>query len=236
MGWWSIPEKSSVHVGDEAFSLTYRYLDELRELYVEALGRKPTVEELGALWGIALAVHGGPAELSDMEEREVTSVVVRTKKRPPRQVVQVGDVFAIPLGPREFGFGRIVNLGRDWKLAEIYAHVASSPRYSVELASAQRLFPPVLVDMNGAFFEGRGRWRVIHRDPSFVLPDLETLEYRAYGDEILRVNTFDSRKSPSLHYVMGLPKYSLMHVETTEALIKKALCEQGLVGAVKEEQ
>jgi hypothetical protein len=223
-------------VGDEAFSLTYRYLDELRELYVEALGRKPTVEELGALWGIALAVHGGPAELSDMEEREVTSVAVRTKKRPPRQIVQVGDVFAIPLGPDKFGFGRIVNLGKSWNLAEIYAHVASSPRYSKEVTSAPRLFAPVTVAMGGAFFEGRGRWRIIHRDPSFVLPDLKTLEYRAYGDKIVHVNSLVPHVAPSLEYVMALPEYSLMVVETTEERIKKALRDQGLLDPVAEER
>lgn len=228
MGWWNAPGNDDIVVGDEVFDKTYHYLEALAGLYEEALGRKMTVDELATVLTIALQNHGGPDTFEGVEELEVSGVTIKTKKRPKRQRIQVGDVFVIPLEPGKWGFGRIVNLGRNWDLVEVFSYVDQEPRYRPAAVSAGRLFQPILMDMDGAFIQGEGRWRIVHSQPGFKLPDLDKLEFATGNGMVWRVNT-QKWESASPAHVAQLSPYETMFVEGAEEKIKDALRARGLL-------
>jgi len=227
MGWWAIPGNETVEVGDDVFSATYRYLEEITEMYQEGLGRRLTVADLEGLLTIALQVHGGPETFSGVEELEVASVTIKTKKRPKRQRIAVGDVFTFPIAAGKWAFGRIVNLYKSWDLVEIYAHVAPEPRYSPEVTAAGPIAPPILIEPEEVF--SKSRWRVIHHDPTYDAKWVAELEYTTDAREILRVNKFLPEPNPSLARMAKLPRYFYTHVETTEATIREELQRRGLL-------
>jgi hypothetical protein len=230
MGWWSPAGNDGITVGDEVFSATYRYLEEVRALYQEALGRPMTVDELATVLTIALQNHGGPETFHGVEELEVSAVTIKTKKRPSRPRLQVGDVFTIPLEPGVWGFGRIVNLAKSWNLVEVFAYVSREPRFTPAATSAERLFPPITVNMDEAFVDGDGRWRVIHSQPGFTCSDLDELEYAVgdAGNQTVRVNSFKWETVPFAH-AAKLPPMERMRLQTWEDRIKDALRARGLL-------
>jgi len=229
MGWWSPAGRDGVAVGDEVFDRTYRYLEEVTALYREGVGRAPTVEELATVLTVALQNHGGSETFEGVDELEVSSVAIKTKKRPKRPRLQVGDVFTIPLEAGKWGFGRIVNLEREWDLVEIFAHVSPKPRYTPAAIASGRLLPPIPVDVNEAFIEGDGRWRVVHSQPGFRLEDLDKLEYDSGTGRIMRVNTFNWEVG-SPGYLAKLPPFVLKGVQGYEEEIKDGLRAHGLLG------
>ena len=229
MGWWSIPGNEEACVGDEVLDMTYNYIEKIAEVYREQMRRQMTVEELTALWTIALQVRGEPDIFDGFEELEVTTVTIKTKKRPKRQRIQVGDIFAIPLSPGRWGFGRIINLQASWQLVEIYAHVDSHPHYTPAVISAELLFPSILMDVENAFWEGT--WQIIHSDPGFKAEGLDRLEYVTGNYKIRRVNSYVQEEPASLAHAMKLPPYQFVALETTEERIKEALRSRGLLEA-----
>jgi hypothetical protein len=229
MGWWSVPGTKDTEVGDEVLDETYRYLDSIAKMYREDRGKAMSVDDLAALWTVALGVHGGPEIFDGFEELEVSGVTIKTKKRPKRQRVQVGDVFAIPLGPNQWGFGRVVNLQGSWDLAEIYSYVSSKPHYTPQAVSAEPLGPPVLLDMDGAF--QRLRWPIIHSDPGFKLEGLDQLAYVTGAHRVLRVNSYADEKGFSPAAAAKLPPYEFVLAETTADQVKDELKKRGLLTA-----
>jgi hypothetical protein len=229
MGWWSPKGNDNIIVGDEVFDKTYHYLEELAALYRESHGRSMTVDELATILSGALQNHGGPETFEGVDELEVSSVTIKTKKRAKRPRLQVGDVFVIPLEPGRWGFGRIVNLERSWHLVEVFAYVSSEPRYTSAAVAAGRLLPPIPIDTDEAFVEGAGRWRVVHSQPGFKLEDLDKLEYATGNYQILRVNAFVPETPTSLAHAMELPRYKLVLLEDTEEQIRAALRARGLL-------
>ena len=229
MGWWQLPEADSVHLGDEAFDITYQYLDDLSALYAGAFGRKITVEELRALWSMALQIYG-PKVLNEFEAKEVVSVAIKTAKRKKRQPFKVGDVFAIPLEEGLYGFGRILNLEGSWEVVEIFAYVSRFPRYSPDIVDAGRLLPPVTVDVRA--FED-WKWKVIHSEPGFVSGDLDSLRY-VIGlpghFQVVKVNSYAPLGPISDAEAAKLPHKVFCTLETTVDKIKAALQKRKLIG------
>ena len=107
MGWFETAKDSGLILGDEPLDLTHRFLKEIAESYEEGCERKPTLAEVVALLESGLK-HGGGDHIADLQEREVTSVIIKTAKKRKDQRHQVGDVFAIPIGSNLFAFGRIM--------------------------------------------------------------------------------------------------------------------------------
>jgi hypothetical protein len=175
MGWWISPPDSANQVGDGALDAAHDFLQRFTALYQDELGRKPTVEELEAVLSLVLRGWADPSTVQNFDEREVTSVAVKTAKRKKRLPYQLGDVFAIPLSEGRYAFGRIYNLDPNWNLVEIFAHVGTGPYYSPEIAKSGRLIPPITVSPREVF--ENGLWKIVYSDPAFVPADIDSLRY-----------------------------------------------------------
>lgn len=96
----------------------------------------------------------------------MTDVKNRVRARP-------GDMFAIPLRGRGFGFGRILYQQGRWKLAEFFSCFDSEPAFSEEILHADRAMPVhniVTLPIES------GDWPIIKRDVP-VPPDLANLRF-----------------------------------------------------------
>jgi hypothetical protein len=167
-------------VGDEAFDATHDFLRNLSAVYREAFGRNPTLEELIQLLEIELRVSGGEF-LTDLDERRVTKITVKTERKPRDQAFASGDVFAIPIEAGTFAFGRIMIIDKQrGMLIEIFREVARSPSHRPSIPQSGRLFHPVKFADSAAFKEWR--WRVVASDGSYRLSEAdEALEFASPG-------------------------------------------------------
>ena len=153
MGWFESAKDSGLILGDEPLDLTHRFLKEIADSYEEGCERKPTLAEVVALLESGLKLSGGD-HIADLQEREVTSVVVKTAKKRKDQRYQVGDVFAIPVASNLFAFGRIM---RDEKssgtLVEVFKQTGTAKAYHPSIVSSGRMFHPVFL---GTYLKGKG--------------------------------------------------------------------------------
>jgi len=229
MGWWSLPEDSSVYLGDEVMDVTYTYLEQLVALYGEALQRKPTIRELQAVLRLALWVNGEKCVDDLAETRQVDAVAIKTSVRPKRQKYQVGDIFAIPIGQRHL-FGRIINLDDGWDLIEVFTYSAKTPRYTPEITQAARLLPPLGINPRDLF--GEWRWRIVRSEPGTAPSDVASLRYRmgTPGNyKWVKVNGFKPCGKLTDEEATCLPPWAIFSYETVLDMIKEAALEQKLL-------
>lgn len=163
MGWWKESANGrSVELGDEPLDRIHEAIDAVSRVYLEDVGRKPTLEEFRQT--LLQVLRGDPGQLfADMEQHVVGEIVFRRKKIPKRQSFAVGDYFAIPLDGK-FWYGRIIHVGAAGHLVEIYDLERERFLTLRELLAAKRrvLFNKHLYSVP-AFT--RGRWRIIgHED------------------------------------------------------------------------
>lgn len=114
MGWW---EEDGLTQGDEPFDICQWAFKQIISKYQHHIGRPPSLPELLVYLRHALNTVGADA-MPDLENIEVTSITIKSKKTPKRQNYGIGDYFAIPLDG-EFAYGRIVHESADM-LVEIY--------------------------------------------------------------------------------------------------------------------
>jgi hypothetical protein len=166
MGWFEAPKFPNIVLGDDAFDATNEWLLSLAAMYEEALGRKPTFDELRVLFMIGVSAAGRDAS-PDLDGREVVSVTAKLKAVGKRQDPKPGDVFAIPAGRGKWVFGRVLTVERDKTCAvEFFDGVHSSPGYHSGVITDGWLVPP-----ENTTQVGNGRWRIVHRDEGFVLSE-----------------------------------------------------------------
>lgn len=103
MGW---RKEDGIHLGDEPIDLLRCCLEQVASVYEKEIGRRPTCAEVDA--SFALALRYSAAELiSDMADREVTGVSIRSRKLGKTQPYAQGDVFAIPVSGTYY-YGRVL--------------------------------------------------------------------------------------------------------------------------------
>jgi len=166
MGWYESPREPGVMLGDDAYDATYRFLEDLGGLYTEAFGRRPSLDELRALLEIELAMSGS-ALLHDCEERKVTQVAIKTQKKPKDQAFREGDVFAVPLAPNRYAFGRIMRMSKQHgTLFEFFRETARKPVFRPSILDSGRVFHPI----SGACSALKEwRWRVVLSDEAYAM-------------------------------------------------------------------
>ena len=182
MGWWDDTELDGAVTGDEALDEAFEFLKRLSYVYEDGFGRKPSVADLQATLRICLRVNADERFFSDMKEKKITRITIKTAKAPKKKIYTVGDVFRLPLGDDRFAYGRLLKVDKRGCIAEIFRHVDQGEGFRPSIADSGRLFHPIFVSGSVVFW--RGPWEVIHSDPDFVHTDVNDLKfvYGVHGD------------------------------------------------------
>ena len=135
MGWKS---DGGELLGDEPIDLLRSCLEQVAALYEHQAGRQPTCAEIEA--SLAGALRFSAAEIvSDLADREVTAVSLRSRKRGRTQRFAAGDLFAIPAGAKSF-YGRILKEKTPaGALVEIYDFASDQPLSATRLHGELRV-------------------------------------------------------------------------------------------------
>jgi hypothetical protein len=132
-------------------------------------GRKPALEDLRQLLATILGGGGLERWFDDGDKREVRDVrfELAARKALPRRA-RPGDLLAIPLGKRRFGFARVMHepgtpfIG---VLVEPLRFTSPRPEPDPRIVSSGRLGAPVMINDREAI--ASGRWTIIASDASY---------------------------------------------------------------------
>ena len=222
IGWWEdVGASGRAWVGDDPLDASADYVQAVAAAYRNQFKRGPTVQELLRLLELTLLVYGQEL-LSGLRGKEVVAMTPRMRPKPKSRKYKVGDYFAVPLGNRRFGYGRIVwTSDRMGPLAEFYDLVTSD---LAPVSEARRSPRPLF----HTYFEDaklkQGKWPVIgsaplsltaDQLPRFVMahPLDENKGKLVIGDRPVRDATTEE--------LQQLPRYSI---------VSAALCEDELKG------
>jgi hypothetical protein len=183
MGWFESGKAEGVILGDEPLDLTYDFLKQLAETYQEGCKRKPTLEEVRNLLELVL-FSSGEEHISDLDEREVTSITVKTAKKRKNQPYKQGDVLAIPIDGGRFAFGRLMLVSKpNGMLLEVFREVSERKNLRPSIPASGRMFHPVrfLPNLPGGIDAIKSwRWTVVASDDGYAMTDQDwALEFKA---------------------------------------------------------
>jgi len=176
MGWWNSKDEPEVIVGDEPLDIASELLHRIASCYVDSeLGRKPTPTELERTLELALStsiaeiVQGG-------ESLDLSRLTLKTKRRPKRHKVLVGDVFAVPLDDGRFAFGRVmVDVPKRGYVVEYFRGSSATATWRSDIAGSGRLGMPRAI--SGRALEER-LWPTVARRREYEPSDEDkTLEF-----------------------------------------------------------
>ena len=74
MGWWNIPEKENLVIGDDVLDVTTNFLKEIKSIYEEMWNRKPTLEEFEYMLNLSFKTSLDNEILADFDEKEIKSI------------------------------------------------------------------------------------------------------------------------------------------------------------------
>ncbi|HEX8611973.1 MAG TPA: Imm26 family immunity protein [Telluria sp.] len=211
MGWWNAPDNPEVTVGDAVLDTVRHFLRDFSREYQEDLSRKPTLQELEYALNLAFKVNVDSDILDGFDELEIKQVTLKTAKRPKKQKVSPGDIFAYRLDDGRYGFGRIISDASIGAFAEIFDHFAEQPVSDFSKLD-KWLVPPVPID-SYALLETRskGDWRIVGHTSDFVPgPEYKSLRY-VYGippNGQTVTDVFGHKEPISGAEAEGLPRYS----------------------------
>jgi hypothetical protein len=154
MGWWTTEDGKLI--GDGPLDVAQELLMKLAAQYRADHGRLPTLSELLECLKLALAAEADSL-VGDQPKPLITELSARTKKRAPAR--RPGDVFAVPLGPRDYAIGILTPQSG---IADFFRVRRKRPRWDPKLKVSEtfRLGSTLPV---GPFV--RGAWPVIaHED------------------------------------------------------------------------
>ena len=184
MGWFESGKVPGVILGDEPLDLTHDFLKQLAEVYQEGCQRKPTLEEVRILFETVLK-SAGEDHLADLAEREVTTVTIKTAKKPKSQPYKQGDILAIPIYGGRFAFGRLMMVSKPLGLLlEVFREVSDQKELRPSIISSGRLFHPArfltgLPDGRNALKSWR--WSVVASDDGYVMTEKDwAMEFKAH--------------------------------------------------------
>ncbi len=183
MGWFESGKAAGVILGDEPLDVTYDFLKQLAETYQEGCKRKPTLEEVRTLFELVL-FSSGEEHISDLDEREVTEVTVKTTKKRKSQPYKEGDILAIPIEGGRFAFGRLMLVSKpDGMLLEVFREISQRKIFRPCIAASGRMFHPVrfLPNLPGGVDAIKSwRWIVVASDVGYAMTAQDwALEFKA---------------------------------------------------------
>jgi hypothetical protein len=183
MGWFESGKVAGVILGDEPLDLTYEFLKQLADVYQEGCERKPTLEEVRNLLELVL-FSSGEEHISDLDERDVTGITIKTAKKRKSQSFKQGDVLAIPIEGGRFAFGRLMLVSKPrGLLLEVFREISERKVFRPSILASGRMFHPVrflptLPDATNAIKSWR--WIVVASDDGYAMTEQDwALEFKA---------------------------------------------------------
>lgn len=174
MGWFESEKFPNALIGDDALDLTGRYLEQLREAYLDGPGRQPTLAELEATLAVVLGSVGA-RWFEELDGKQVTKLQIKSKAAPKRQPYAVGDVFAIPLSAGDYAFGRyIYERPKEGGLIEVFGELRESPVFDAEVLEYELMGPPLWISATSCLESGA--FPILRSDPSFEAEGLDQIE------------------------------------------------------------
>ncbi len=183
MGWFESGKTAGVILGDEPLDVTYDALKQISEAYQEGCNRKPTLEEVRTIFETVLK-NAGDEYLSDLDNREVAAVSIKTAKKPKSQPYRQGDVLAIPIEAGRFAFGRLMLVSKPrGMLLEVFREVSDRKEVRPSILASERLFHPlrfVPLLPDGKDGIKSWCWTVVASDDGYAMTDNDwALEFKA---------------------------------------------------------
>lgn len=127
MGWWNIPEKENLVIGDDVLDVTTNFLKEIKNIYEEMWNRKPTLEEFEYMLNLSFKTSLDNEILNEFDEKEVKSVSIKTAKCPKKYKVKAGDIFSFKINDGRYCFGRVINDTSNGTFVEIFNYISDKP-------------------------------------------------------------------------------------------------------------
>jgi hypothetical protein len=126
----------------------------------------------------------GEEHISDLDEREVTEVTVKTTKKRKSQPYKEGDILAIPIEGGRFAFGRLMLVSKpDGMLLEVFREISQRKIFRPCIAASGRMFHPVrfLPNLPGGVDAIKSwRWIVVASDVGYAMTAQDwALEFKA---------------------------------------------------------
>lgn len=125
MGWWNVPGNNELVVGDIPLDRIGKLMEELQELYLESLGRRPALGEVRYMIELSLKVNG-PGLFDDMETGSDKCEDALVRKNKTIKYTS-GDILAFKIDENEYGFARLIRKIELGYVSEIYCETAASP-------------------------------------------------------------------------------------------------------------
>jgi hypothetical protein len=184
MGWFESGKAAGVILGDEPLDVAYDSLKQLSEAYQEGCKRKPTLEEIRTIFEMVLK-NAGDEYISDLDEREITAITIKTAKKPKSQPYRQGDVLAIPIDGGRFAFGRLMLVSKpNGMLLEVFREVSERKEFRPSIVASGRLFHPSRFLPNlraGGDGIKSWRWTVVASDDGYSMTDDDwSLEFKGH--------------------------------------------------------
>lgn len=223
MGWFKVPGHEDVTLGDDVLDETYAFLKKLSGMYEKALGRKISCDELRVLLETSLVANADDSLFSGFEEQKISAVQLKTAKRAKRATYKAGDLFAVPLGPEQFAFGRIMQTGASsGTLVELFKATSRSAAPTPRITESGRLFHPIYLNGLRAFRDLA--FPIVGLEPEYTPTDLESLEFRSGVAGDYEVSRGTSKPRPvSDAEAKGVEPVSLWEPESLIKRVAKTL-------------
>lgn len=139
MGWWNAPNQTELIIGDIPLDRIGNLLEELQEIYLESLGRRPTIDELQYMIELSLKING-PGLFHELQISSANhgDFLVRKDKAVK---YSAGDVVAFKIDEKLYGFARLIKKIELGYVSEIYSETAASPSEGLSVINKIKKIP-----------------------------------------------------------------------------------------------
>ncbi|WP_241807117.1 Imm26 family immunity protein [Pseudomonas putida] len=219
MGWWNVPGKNELVVGDIPLDRIGKLLEELQELYLESLGRRPALGEISYMIELSLKVNG-PGLFHGLETGSDKCEDASVRKN---QAIKYssGDILAFKIDEEVYGFARLIRKIELGYVSEIYCETAVSPSEGLSVINKIKKFP-VILDTFSLLEMGEGEWSVIGNAKGENDDKIDGLRF-VFGTppfDLKSIDVNEDEKKISENDSLGLPPYEQMGDEDVKELFE----------------
>ncbi|EKT4524841.1 cytoplasmic protein [Pseudomonas putida] len=217
MGWWSVPKRNELIVGDIPLDRIGSLLEELQELYLESLGRRPMIEEIRYMIDLSLRVNGSGL-FDELEIGSISHGDVSVRKNKATKY-SAGDILSFKIDEGVYGFARLIRKIELGYVAEIYSETAASANEGLAVINKIKKFP-VILDTFSLLEMGEGEWSVIGNAQGENDKQVDSLRF-VFGTapyDLKSIDVNENQQEISESDSLGLPPYEQMGDEDVREL------------------